>query len=232
MVFALALVWASSVAYAQSPAFRVEIPFDTVGVEEVFPVHFIVENAEVAQFQLPFLDHFVQHGGPQVSTSLSIINGRRTQSSTYTYYLRAPKTGTHALRSLQISTSAGYLESKEITIVVQKEAPQRRQKAPAMGGNPWQSLGGGGMGFGFPDMPPMPQLDMRMPDMEQFFNNPNFFRFEMPSFPNMPNSPDFGGLFKQFDQLFEQQYAPQLRSPRGKETPKIDPKTNQPVYKI
>jgi hypothetical protein len=187
---------------------------------------------------LPFLDHFTLHGGPSVSTSVSIINGRKTQSTTYTYYLRAPKVGTHEIRPLQISTSAGYLESTAVVIVAQKEAPQRRQKAPSMS-DPWQNFGGGGgMQFGFPDMPAMPQFDMRggMPDVEQFFNNPNFFRFDMPQFPNMPMHPDFGDLFKQFDQLFEQQYAPQMRPPRnGKEkdgTPKIDPKTNQPVYKI
>jgi hypothetical protein len=116
--------------------------------------------------------------------------------------------------AIEIPTSAGNLRCEARQLVVSEKGGQNfaQKNAPATT---------------MPNFPNMPNMsDFPNIDVEQFFNNPQFFNFEMPSF-NMPQMPDFNDLFKGFDQLFEQQYKDKLP-----QKPTIDPKTNQPVYKI
>jgi hypothetical protein len=197
--------------FSSKANFRVETNADTVAKGQAFEVRYIVENAEASRFSLPNFEHFQTLSGPMTSSNISIINGQRSQKIIYTYWLSAPQLGQFELPAIEIPTSTGYLRCPAKKLVVNEKGSQNLapKNAPA---NPFNQ----------------PLADPFAPniDINQFFNNPNIFNFEMPSF-NLPQIPDFNNLFKDFEQLFDQQYKDKLP-----QKPAIDPKTNQPIYKI
>jgi hypothetical protein len=221
-----------------TPSFRVSAA-DTVARAQPFQVRYIIENADVANFQLPNLEHFEQKGSPSVSQNMSIINGQRKQSITYTYWLVAPENGNFELPKLEIpTTQRDYLSCQAKKIVVTEEGAKNPKLQPADqlsqnnifnnpfgggGGNPFGDNPFGGNPFGGNPFGDFPQIDVN-----QFFNNPQFFNFEMPRL-EMPQMPNFNDLFKDLDQLLEQQFK---NAPKKPDQPKIDPKTGQPIYKI
>lgn len=198
--------------FSGKASFRVETNADTVAKGQAFEVRYIVENAEASRFSLPNFEHFQTLSGPMTSSNISIINGQRSQKIIYTYWLSAPQFGQFELPAIEIPTSTGYLRCNAKKLVVNEKGSDNlaQKNAPA---NP----------FGQPFADPFANPFAPNMDINQFFNNPNIFNFEMPSF-NLPQIPDFNNLFKDFEQLFDQQYKDKQ--------PAIDPKTNQPIYKI
>ena len=90
-------VWTS---FAQN-SIKVDVP-NVVGVDEQFNVTFVIDGENSpSDFEWSAGDDFQLVWGPQkgTSTSISIINGKRTKNSqvTYTYILIPKKTGTFRL---------------------------------------------------------------------------------------------------------------------------------------
>ena len=119
--------------FAQKSAnFQVELSSDTVGLDGYIQVSFTINNMEVEDFSPPdFEDFRVQ--GPSSSTSMSIINGKKSQSTTYTYVLAPSKIGTFKLKSAAIKTDEGKFETDEKTIEVLEhyeiaEKPKKRNR--------------------------------------------------------------------------------------------------------
>ncbi|MCM1503325.1 MAG: BatD family protein [Bacteroidales bacterium] len=120
LLSAIILAAVSAAAFAQS-ALRVEAP-NVVAANEQFNVTFIYEGDEnISDFQWNAGDDFQLVWGPQTgrSTSIQIINGKRTKSSqvTYTYILLPKRTGTFAIlpatakvKGKEISSSAASVE--------------------------------------------------------------------------------------------------------------------------
>ncbi len=119
--------------FAQKSAnFQVELSSDTVGLDGYIQVSFTINNMEVEDFSPPnFEDFRVQ--GPSSSTSVSIINGKKSQSTTYTYVLAPSKIGTFKLKSAALKTDEGKFETDEKTIEVLEhyeivEKPKKRNQ--------------------------------------------------------------------------------------------------------
>ncbi len=210
--------WAHSLA-AQSQGnatFRLTVQSDTFGLNDVIPVCYTLENGDVMAFQTPAFSKtdFELLSSPQTSNSTSIINGVMSKSISYTYYVRPKRMGVLTLPAAYITSDGVELEANEKQIVV-VETYKRAAQQPFgrdLGMNPFGNMG-------------------QMGDIEQFFNNPNFFNFSMPQMPDFPNMND---MWKEFDKMFEQQFnitpvpAPNTPAPSQKAQPKTEPK----IYKL
>ena len=97
--------------------FRVEVSTDTVLLGNYFELKFTVENAR-GNFVHPDFYGFEIVGGPNHSSSFSMINGRVTQSATYTYYLQPLDEGIYFIDPASIDVNGKIMETPTLEIIV------------------------------------------------------------------------------------------------------------------
>jgi hypothetical protein len=108
-----------NVAFAQEEAsFTAEINKTTIGVGKKIKVTFTLKDATGSQFEAPDFEGFEVLSGPNVSSSMSIMNGDVTQSSAYTYYVVAQKVGKLEIPSAAIKVGKKTLRTAAIPITV------------------------------------------------------------------------------------------------------------------
>ncbi len=188
---------------ADNMSLRVELRYDTVGLYEAFQVSYVLENTNSAKVQNPDFIDFMIVSGPMQSSKMSIINGQRSSSVTYTYILQAKSLGRYELPVLQVETGNGtILISPAREIIIIEEPPQRPEFSPF----------GHQMPFGFDDNA-MNDIFRQQEEMlrrhQEMFNNPNLFSdpFRMFKEMNPGSSDNIFDLFKNFD--FKQPTPPQ-----------------------
>ena len=155
---------------------------DTVALNEAFPIRFMVENAQVKDFEAPYIQYLEVVSGPNTSKNFSSINGQTKQSTHYTYWFRATKTGKIKIPKIKITTDQGVLSCEETQLIVTEDGPKNKMH---------KSMPNDGFNFSFGN--DMFNNDFfnrgfdQMPDMQSFFNMPNF-SFQMPDMNSfMPN---------------------------------------------
>ena len=117
----IALLAAASTAFAQS-SIKVQVP-NVVAVDEQFNISFIIEGENApSDFSWSQGDDFQLVWGPQkgTSTSITIVNGKRTRSSqhTYTYILIPRKAGTFTLPVATATVKGEQIQSGRTTVEV------------------------------------------------------------------------------------------------------------------
>lgn len=129
----LSLYPLSQIAAQKDAKINIEVSSDTIGLNNTLEVAITVENAKAKNFNPPSFEGFrVQ--GPSTSTSMSIINGDMTQSSTYTFYLTPREKGAFKIGSASVDTEGGTLKTDEKEVVVVENfdpeiKPQKRQQS-------------------------------------------------------------------------------------------------------
>lgn len=83
-------------------------------------VEFTVQNGELDGFTPPDFRPFQVVSGPSKSTSMSIMNGRRSSKSSISYTLLTDKVGTHQIPAATVKVGGNALKSKPIKIQVVK----------------------------------------------------------------------------------------------------------------
>ena len=116
-----ALLAAATAAFAQT-SIKVQVP-NVVAVDEQFNISFIVEGENApSDFSWSQGDDFQLVWGPQkgTSTSITIVNGKRTRSSqhTYTYILIPRKAGTFTIPTATATVKGEQIQSARTTIEV------------------------------------------------------------------------------------------------------------------
>ncbi|MDX1407539.1 MAG: BatD family protein [Saprospiraceae bacterium] len=104
-------------AAAQTPKFSVQVSSDTILLGNYFELKFTLENAASTKFEPPDLSAFDLIGGPNTSTSMSIVNGEVSQSASYTYYLEPPDLGIYTIPPAYVTIGDNVLETPPIDIV-------------------------------------------------------------------------------------------------------------------
>jgi len=213
------------IAQAQDAYISAQVSRDQFNPQDVIVVTYTLHNADLEQWQEPNFSPLQKLNHAQTSNSVSIINGKKTSKTSYTYRLKASSEGNFVLPAASAQTSAGNLQSNAIDISVSSEYEPMPE--------PKNSFGGGLGGFdnfnGF---------DSPFGDVNQFFNNPNLFKFEMPQIEGFDNPMDFNNLWPEFDKMFDQQFktAPKNNNPKlppGVEPkPNPDPKKEPKIYKL
>lgn len=113
---------------AQDPSLLVEISSDTILMGNYVQLKYTIENAQ-GKFEMPELDGMRVVSGPNTSTSMSMINGKVTQSASYAVFLEPIDVGTSTVGPVYIETEQGTLETQPISIVV-ADNPDGLQMSP------------------------------------------------------------------------------------------------------
>lgn len=100
-----------------------------VYARQAFDVSFTIEGGG-GNFTPPSFSPFQVVAGPFTSSSISIVNGRRSESKTFTYRLRYDKPGTYKIPSAELTTQTMKRKSNSLTIQVLEAS-----KENAMQGN-------------------------------------------------------------------------------------------------
>ena len=120
-------MFAGYLSMADNTHFTMEAP-EVVAAGEQFRLGFTL-NERGTDLQLPDLSNFDVLMGPSTSqsSSIQIINGKTTQSSSFSYVfiLRAKKEGKFTIRPASIKVDGKTYESNELSIQVVKGQPQQ-----------------------------------------------------------------------------------------------------------
>jgi len=118
---------------AQDVTFTVEVRTDSILMGNYFQVTFKIENGAVKNFEAPSFQGFSIIGGPNQSSSMSIINGVSSQSMSYTYFLKPQEEGQFFIEPASVEIEDTILETEpiEIKVVPNPEGiiqrPERRE---------------------------------------------------------------------------------------------------------
>jgi hypothetical protein len=116
----LALMLGISLAtFAQKQAtFTVKLSNDSILMGNPFQVTFTLENGRGQNFQAPAFTDFDVVGGPNQSSSFSMINGEVTQSLSYSYWLEARKPGNYYVEPASVDVDGRTLETLPASVIV------------------------------------------------------------------------------------------------------------------
>lgn len=102
---------------AQEKSFTIELSNDTVLIGNSTIVKFILHNTN-GDFEAPEFKDFDILSGPNTMSSYTIINGKSTQESSYTYYLRPQKEGELFIDPAYLYSESDTLETFPTKIIV------------------------------------------------------------------------------------------------------------------
>jgi BatD DUF11 like domain len=205
--------------------FTAELWRDSFHSQEIITVTYNLFNADLQRFEEPDFSPLVKLPQTQTSSSISVINGQKTTKVSYVFKLKANAVGRFSIPAASVETSVGSLKSNVVDLVVSDDYRSEnfnndRAKSDLLG-NSISPFGGSTSPFG---------------GIEQFFNNPDVFNFDIPNIDGFNNPLDFNNLWPEFDKLYEQQFKTKPRNnnpklPPGVE-PKVEPKATGKVYKL
>jgi hypothetical protein len=131
----LLLLLQVSLLFAADIKFTASVSKTEVGTTEQFEVTFTV-NANGDRFTPPSFNGFLVVSGPNVSTSMSVINGNASSSMAYSYDLIAVKEGTYTIGPATIVVNGKKLSTNPIKIkAVKGQAVQQNNNAAAQSQN-------------------------------------------------------------------------------------------------
>lgn len=105
-------------SWAQEANFSVQISSDSVLMGNRLKVTFSIENAKATDFSAPEFEGFAVLSGPNVSSSFSMINGKVSQSATYTYYLEPIDIGNYYIAPASVQIEDKVLETAPLEVLV------------------------------------------------------------------------------------------------------------------
>jgi hypothetical protein len=135
LLYTIAFSFVISLAFAQQDAkFKIEVSSDSVLLGNYFEVKFILENESGTQFEPPSFEGFSLVGGPNQSSSFSMVNGKVSQSMAYSYYLEPLDIGNYYIEPASVKVGDKVLETEPKMILVVAnpdevyQSPQSKQK--------------------------------------------------------------------------------------------------------
>jgi hypothetical protein len=124
-------------ACRQDQAVRSDVDARRIRVEDVVQWNVRLEGEAaqvVSEIAVPPLENLKVVGGPSVSTQISLVNGRMSQSKTYTWVLQPLATGAAKVSALEVKLPSGGVTSPAIVIEVVAGSLRPRGR-PSRGAN-------------------------------------------------------------------------------------------------
>ena len=112
-----AVILCATAISAQESKFKIEVSADTLLAGNYFELKFTIEDMD-GKFEAPDLSEFDIVGGPNTSSSFSMINGNVSQSSSYSYYLKPRDIGVYTIPPAFVLTESDTLATMPIHIYV------------------------------------------------------------------------------------------------------------------
>ena len=94
-----------------------EVSSDSILLGNYFIYEIIIENLD-QDVDFPSLTEFEIVSGPNQSSSVSIINGDKTSSKTFTWFLKPPDLGQYFIAPIAIEVDGTFFETEPIEINV------------------------------------------------------------------------------------------------------------------
>ncbi len=116
------LLFISSVAIAQVK-FEAKVSKKTLGVNERLRIDFVM-NKDGDNFVPPDFKDFTVVGGPNTSVSNYSVNGKRSYSKTYSYFLAPKKRGSFTIKQAKIEIDGDIYKTFPVVIKVTKAKPK------------------------------------------------------------------------------------------------------------
>lgn len=126
MIVCFLLIASAQLAYSAS--FTASVNRNPVEVGEQIQLSFKIDKTDVSNFKAPLFKGFTILMGPSQSSYTQIINGRVSQSFSYTYVLRAEAPGTYTIPSAEIKSGGEVLRTNPIQITVNKASQKTQQQ--------------------------------------------------------------------------------------------------------
>jgi len=151
-------------ATAQSEArFTVSVSTDSILLGNYFQVTFSLENAQGDKFEPPAFEDFDVVSGPNTASSFSVVNGKVTQSLSYSYYLEPKDIGNYYILPAAIEVDGKVLETQPLEVMVAPNPDGVKQTPGAT-----QSQGYWPEDFmPAPPVFPSPEIEKPAPEKEQ-----------------------------------------------------------------
>jgi hypothetical protein len=131
---AVLLLFCAQLLFAQALRFTASVSSTQVAAGEQFKVSFTF-NGNGERFTAPDFNGFQVLSGPNVSNSMTSINGNTTVSNAYSYILAAVQEGTITIGSASMVMNGRRLQTNPVKMTVVKGQPaQRSQNNPAQNG--------------------------------------------------------------------------------------------------
>ena len=105
---------------AQSPALTVNLSTNKPAQHSVFEIQFELKDGSGSEFRAPSFEGFRVVGGPAVSSSTMIINGKMSRSQSWSYSLLAPSQGKFTIEPASVVVNRKKISSKPVTIDVKE----------------------------------------------------------------------------------------------------------------
>jgi hypothetical protein len=102
---------------AQKGNFSISVDKDTMYQDEVVKLEIVLENIQ-GTYTHPDLGVFRIAGGPNTSSSFSMINGEVNQKKSYTYLLLPEATGRLTIGAASLKTNDGVIQTEPVDIFV------------------------------------------------------------------------------------------------------------------
>ena len=154
-----------AVSVETEPKFSIQVSNTSVLFGNYFEVTFTLKNGKANKFEAPNFKDFDIVGGPNQSSTFSMMNGQTTQSISYTYYLKPKNIGNFYLEPAFIEADGKTLETEPIEIMV-LDNPDGIIEKPKQKSSPQMEL------FNFPT-----------DDFFQTFPDSNFFNLPKMEIP-------------------------------------------------
>ncbi len=130
--FFLLLLTSPALSFAQGARIQVELSDNNVYLDEVFYLTYSISgNSSAVRMQQPRLDDFTLLGTPSQSTGYNVVinngNMSRETITSFTYALRAKRTGTFRIQGASVRTQSGQtINAATATVTVQAGKRRRR----------------------------------------------------------------------------------------------------------
>lgn len=106
-----------SAMQAQEQKFTVELSSDTILLGNYFELKYTIENMN-GKFDPPNLGEFDVIGGPNTSTSMSMINGTVKKSTGFSYYIKPRDLGVFTIPPAFVTVGEEVYQTVPIEIIV------------------------------------------------------------------------------------------------------------------
>jgi hypothetical protein len=190
----------------QDVVLRVEMQYDTVGLNEAFSVTYVVENAQNAQIAAPAFDGFHRLGSSQ-SMRTNIVNGQMSSSVSYTYNLKPTALGYYNIPAATVYVGSDTYQTPDAAVIVVESTNHR----PPVASSPFGFGNSPSFGFNDQDLDDLfkrqeqlmrPYQDMFNVPMDSLLQNPNQM------FKSFGLGEDMMQMFKNFEDIFEFKMPP------------------------
>lgn len=116
-LFLMAIIYLPVCVFGQGGIFSINISSDSIGLNELIKVDIKLENSD-GQIEVPKFDGFRMLSGPNVSTQMSIVNGKKSQKKSYGFMLQPLEVGDVFIEETYLTVGDKVYTLESVPIII------------------------------------------------------------------------------------------------------------------